>query len=124
MVTFAHFWGVPVRHSLRAVWVMLVPPMVEAVEVIPAVLALGRAQPGKRSGILPPWPPILQVDVVVEGVAHPLRSLAHCSDPDGPAEELEALSFLLLAKLKMFFIENALICVHDTLLVSVWVHTG
>ena len=79
MVTFAHSWGIPVRHSLRAVWVMLVPPMVEAVEVIPAVLALGRAHPGKRSGILPPWPPILQVDVVVEGVAHPLRSLAHCS---------------------------------------------
>ena len=66
----------------------------------------------------------LSFDVVVKGVAHPLRSLAHCSDPDGPAEEFEALSFLLLAKLKMFFIENALICVHDTLLVSVWVHTG
>ena len=68
---------------------MLVPPMVEAVEVIPAVLALGRAQPGIRSGILPPWPSSLQVDGVVKGVAHPLRSLAHCSDPDGPAEELE-----------------------------------
>ena len=90
MITFAHSGDpCPSFYSLRAVWVMLVPPVVEAVEVIPAVLALGRAQPGKRSGVLPPWPPILQVDVVVEGVAHPLRSLAHCSDPDGPAEELE-----------------------------------
>ena len=68
---------------------MLVPTMVEAVEVIPAVLALGRAQPGVRSGILPPWRSSPQVDEVGKGVAHPLRSLAHYSDSDGPAEELE-----------------------------------
>ena len=46
MVTFAHSGDpCPSFYSLRAVWVMLVPPVVEAVEVIPAVLALGRAHP-------------------------------------------------------------------------------
>ena len=70
-------------------WVILVSTMVEAVEVIPAVLALGRAQSGVRTGILDPWRSSPEVDVVGEGVAHPLRSLAHYSDSDGPAEKLE-----------------------------------
>jgi len=40
-------------------------------------------------GVLPPWRPSPQVDVVGEGVAHPLRSHTHYSDSDGPAGKLE-----------------------------------
>ena len=70
-------WRFLDRASLHSVWVVLRSAVVKAVEVVPLVFALDRTCPGVGPGILPPWHTVPKVDVMGEGLAHPLRTLAH-----------------------------------------------